>query len=327
MSPTQELIIPRPGTDYPTKDPIPGPSEAEFTSTFGTLLPPAQFLETKNGKVAYYSYDPSSTSATSNTPQGPSRVLFLHGVQTPALGLQPLTSRLHTHFPSAQIVLPDLYGHGLSSTPLVPHTLSLFHSLITALLDHLNWPSCHLLGYSLGGATCVSYAAANPRRVESLGLIAPAGLLKSSDFAAEHLRGDDEAAAKAYVLRYLEGGDLVVPAGWEERVNRGEVVAEKVREWQMRVHGGHTASVVAVFRDGGVLDGHASFLDVAGSGVRTIAVLGETDDVVTEEWLREVGVSNVVVVKGVGHGVVRQKVAEVAEAVGGFWKSLDEKTS
>ncbi|CAD0019656.1 unnamed protein product [Aureobasidium pullulans] len=134
MSGSQEIIIPRPGTEsnLPTS-PIPGPSEEHFTSTFGNLLPPAQYLETSNGQIAYYTFSPTS-SATTTTTTSPSRVLFLHGVQTPSLG-----------------------------------------------------------------------------------------------------------------------GPLIVPSDFASRIARGEIVAERIREWQMVNHKGHTASVIAIVRDAGVL--------------------------------------------------------------------------
>lgn len=40
------------------------------------------------------------------------------------------------------------------------------------------------------------------------------------------------------------GGQLNIPADWKQRVEKGEVVAEAVREWQIREHPGHVASVV-----------------------------------------------------------------------------------
>ncbi|KAF9699905.1 hypothetical protein EKO04_002150 [Ascochyta lentis] len=73
-------------------------------------------------------------------------------------------------------------------------------------------------------------------KVHSYSLIAPAGLLRSSRFTPTQREwlstacppADEEKAAN-WVIRTLEGGDLVVPADWRERVGRGEVVAEKLR--------------------------------------------------------------------------------------------------
>lgn len=201
------------------------------------------------------------------------------------------------------------------------------------MLDALAWPSAHLVGYSFGAALTVGYVGTRPSRVQSYALVAPAGLIRAAGFTAEERRylqrGEevDEAAARDWVLRVLEGGELRVPGDWEERVARGEVVAEAVRGWQMREHPGHTASVVAVFRDGGVMDRDEEFVRAVGTGVPAVVVLGELDDLCTVEELRGLGFEDVNVVPQVGHGVVRERVPEVAGFIGDFWKKLDEVKS
>lgn len=328
MSGSQEIIIPRPGTEsnLPTS-PIPGPSEEHFTSTFGNLLTPAKYLKTSNGQIAYYTFSPtSSAKTTTTTTTSPSRVLFLHGVQTPSLGLLPLATSLHTSFPSAEFVLLDLYGHGLSATPLLPHTPSLFHDLIDELLNHLNWPSCHLLGYSFGAVTGMGYISSSPSRaakVISICLVAPAGLWNPSFLDTSKFDSADYGVAKSYILELLEGGGpLIVPSDFTSRIAKGEIVAEKIREWQMVNHRGHTASVIAIVRDAGVLARPEIYKKAVATGVPILAVLGETDDVVFEKDLNEVGVGNVYVVEGAGHAVVREKVPEVAAHIERFWKGI-----
>lgn len=322
---TPQLVLPRPGAAHDTTSPpIPAPTEEVFTATFGKLLPPAQFLTTPHGKAAYYELPPTSTAAS----KSPDRILFLHGVQTPALGMLPLARALHEAFPQAHCVLLDWWGHGLSETPVVPHEGALFFAEVDALLDHLGWPSAHFVSYSFGVATAIQYVAARGReRVSSMALVAPAGLLRSDDWTdlqRSYIKGGDglEDDARKWILEFLEGGELVVPGDWKERVARGEVVAEAIREWQMRMHPGHTASVVGVFRDGGVFDKHADFAKAAGTGVESVFVLGGLDDLCSPGALEQVGFRNVRVVPQVGHGVVRQSAPEVAGFIGDFWKSI-----
>jgi pimeloyl-ACP methyl ester carboxylesterase len=326
---SSELVLPRPGeSPSSSRTPIPGPAEVSFTETFGKLLPPVKYLKTVNGRAAYYELLSSSAEDSSH---GPDRVLVIHGVQTPALGMLPLARALQTSFPYAHFVLLDLWGHGLSDTPVVPHDESLFHQLLDALLDQLEWPSAHLVGFSFGGVLTVGYAASRPSRVRSFTLVAPSGLIRSSSFTVEeqtHLHGGgDEAAARKWVLDVLEGGELVVPADWKERVERGEVVAEAVKEWQMREHPGHPASVVAVFRDGGVMDNDAEFVRAARTGIPSLAVLGEMDDLCSEQQLKQLGFANVAVVPQVGHGVVRESVPDVAALISDFWMKINKSSS
>ncbi|KAF4342081.1 dihydrolipoyllysine-residue acetyltransferase component of acetoin cleaving system [Fusarium beomiforme] len=321
---TQDLVLPRPGASYTSQPPIAGPTEAAFVETFGALLPAAQFLQTPRGKAAYYELLPSSPSDSQSAID---RVVFIHGVQTPALGMLPLARALQKAFPHAHMVLIDLWGHGLSDTPFIPHAASLFHQLLDDLLDHLEWPSAHLVGFSFGGATTVSYVASRPSRAKSFTLVAPAGLLQLSMFTAEEqaaLQGDDEVAARKCVLNILEGGDLVVPEDWKQRVAKGEVVAEAVREWQMHEHPGHTASVVAIFRDGAVMGSDGQFDKAAKTGIPSLAVLGELDGLCSKEQLNGHSFENVFVVPQAGHSVVRDKAEDVAALIGNFWKTLEK---
>jgi len=222
-------------------------------------------------------------------------------------------------------VLLDLYGHGLSATPLIPHTPSLFHDLIDQVLDNLKWPSCHLLGYSFGGATSMGYissSSSRAARVISVSLVAPAGLWKPASLDKSRFEAADYGIAKSYILELLEGGPLIVPSDFASRIARGEIVAERIREWQMVNHKGHTASVIAIVRDAGVLARPEMYKKAVATGMPIIAVLGATDDVVYEEDLNEVGVGNVHVVEGAGHAVVREKVREVAAHIERFWKGI-----
>jgi pimeloyl-ACP methyl ester carboxylesterase len=320
-------VLPRPGTGRSSVVPrtIRAPSEDAFVATFGSLLPQASYLHTLMGKAAYYELQPSPAPTEHIGPI--SRVLFVHGVQTPAIGLQPLASALSSRFPAAHCVLVDLWGHGLTDTPIAPHEPALFHGLLVALLDQLGWDKAHLVGYSFGGSTSATFAAAHPERVASMVLVAPAGLLRSAKFTElerSFLHGGEglEDQARAWILKFLEGGELVVPLDWKERVGRGEVVAEAVREWQTKEHEGHSASVVGIFRDGGVMDKHAGFAEAAKKGIESLCVLGELDDLCTVQDLYDVGMCNVAVVPGVGHGVVRQRVSEVSRLIEDYWKNL-----
>nr|OQO16160.1 hypothetical protein B0A51_17187 [Rachicladosporium sp. CCFEE 5018] len=328
---TARVFLPRPSEQQGLpKPPISGPSESAFTTIFGALLPPAQYLQTPVGKAAFYALAPPNLRSSSS-PNPPFRVLLLHGVQTPALGLLPLATALQESYPHAHFVLLDLWGHGLSDTPMEPHAPQLFHQLIGGLLDHLSWPSAHFLGYSFGGATTTGYVAARPERLDSLVLVAPAGLMRLNDFTAEEQtylgeQTDDEAKAHDWIINWLEDGGDVVPEDWKERVDRGEVVPAAVRQWQKREHRGHVASIVSMFRDGGALDGQHVFSEAARKGSKLLVVLGETDDVCSVRDLEEVGFKNVHVIRGAGHGVVRERVPEVAALISSFWDGLDTKT-
>ncbi|KAM0263210.1 hypothetical protein ACHAQJ_001365 [Trichoderma viride] len=322
------IVLPRPGTTPPdTVQSIRAPSEIAFTATFGKILPEASYLSTKNGRVAFYELLPSSLSHTDDT-KTISRVLFVHGVQTSAIGLQPLASVLSARFPHAKCVLVDLWGHGLTDTPFAAHDAALFHGLLESLFLHLEWENAHLVGYSFGSSVTASFAAAKPERVASMVLVAPAGFMRKEQLFNElqrsYLRGGEglEQPAKEWIMEFLEDGQLIVPSDWKERVDRGEVVAEAVRDWQQKNHEGHAASVVAIFRDGGVLDNSTEFAKAAKTGIKYLFIFGGLDDICSPEDIYDVGMHNFVTVPQVGHGLVREKASEVAGLIEDFWHKL-----
>ncbi|KAJ2981035.1 hypothetical protein NQ176_g2272 [Zarea fungicola] len=325
------IVLPRPWAQIEhgeSEQSIRAPTEAEFVSVFGNKLGKASFIHTKYGNAAFYSLLPSGPApADRKTPID--RVLFVHGVQTPALGLQPLASAVHTAFPYAHCVLVDLWGHGLSDTPIAPHSAAIFHGLIIELLGVLGWERAHFVGYSFGGSTVATFAARHTARLSSMVLIAPAGLLRASELTElenSYIKGGEglEEKAQEWVIEFLEGGQLVVPPDWRERAARGEVVAEAIRDWQMKNHQGHLPSVVGVVRDGGVFDRQPEFTAAAKTGIDNFSILGELDPVCSEAALNEIGMTDVAVVPQVGHGLVREKVPEVSTCIAQFWKRVEE---
>ncbi|OBU00334.1 hypothetical protein VE01_01369 [Pseudogymnoascus verrucosus] len=326
------VTIPRPGIDT---DPstqrssshasIPAPAEAAFITQFGAHLPSAQYFISDNASTAIYELPPPTVSLLHAPIE---RVLIVHGAGTPALGMLPLAKALQASSPNLHIVLYDHFGHGLSSTPLVPHVPALFHDQIIQLLRHLKWPSAHLLGFSFGGSTITSFTALYPDLVQSLVVVAPAGLLRSATLTEEgasYLKGGagvDEGVATDWIVDFVSGGPLIVSPDWKANFARGEISGEPIQVWEREYHKGHIPSLVAIVRDGGVFDMHQHFKKVSQSSVRRLAVVGELDDFCTEQDLRTVGFKDVVVVPRAGHGLVRQRVSEVARPIIEFWRSL-----
>ncbi|KAI1129377.1 alpha/beta-hydrolase [Nemania abortiva] len=296
---------------------ITAPSYESFTSRFGDAFPKPQFLESDLGTTALYELPPPSG-------QPKRHVLMIHGANTPALGLLPLAKQLQALDPDAHVVFFDLWGHGLSSTPLVAHTPHIFHLQIFQVLGFMQWTSAHMLGYSFGGSMLTQFALYNLKVVLSAALLAPAGLLRKHLFD-ERLQGllDDstgrEPEAIDAVLGFLEGGPLVVPADWQERSKRGEVVAEAFREWELKEHVGYPHSVLSMFREDNVYGCEDYFRRFAQLPLSKVAVLGELDDVCKEDQLVDLGFDNVEVIQQAGHAVVRTEVGEVARIVYEMW--------
>lgn len=297
---------------------IPAPSDASFTSRFGYAFPKPQYLKSDLGTTALYDLPP---------PSGHSKrpVLIIHGICTPALGMWPLAEELQALDPDAHVVLFDLWGHGRSSTPLVPHAPHIFHFQILQILGFMRWTGAHIVGYSFGGSTAVRFALHNPWAVLSVAILAPAGLLRTEEFSPEmrellHDSKGREKEAADCVLSFLEGGPLTVPGNWQERVKSGEIVAEALREWELQEHAGYRQSVLSMFREGGVYGCEEYFREFAKLlSVRKTAVVAELDPVCGEEQLVKLGFGDIEVVKGVGHAFVRDVPGEVASIVYRFW--------
>lgn len=295
---------------------IPAPFEDQFRANFDPIVPPVQFISTIHGRAAYYLISP-------NVKEVQDRIVLVHGVQTPAIGLYPLAKALQSSFPNTEFVLLDLWGHGLSDTPDEKHELDLFLTLIDDLLDHLQWKKVKLIGFSFGALVTLAYATFKPDRVQSYILIAPAGLMRFSSLSSDdlaQLRSTALETAWNWTSQWLEGGELIVPSDWKEKVAEGHLVAEAVRRWQIDNHQGHRISVVGIVRDGGVMDSHSYFSNAQRQDkIPSLIILGEKDDICTREDLKEFGFGNIETIANVGHAVVREKVEEVAELIKKTW--------
>lgn len=83
-----------------------------------------------------------------------------------------------------RIVTFDNRGAGRTDAPDEPYTITQMAEDLDNLLDHLNIPSAHIIGWSMGGLIAQSLARANPRRIKQLLLlstcIAPDGYLSAA---------------------------------------------------------------------------------------------------------------------------------------------------
>lgn len=107
-------------------------------------------------------------------------IMLLHGFSGDISTMAQLTSRLSR---VAEVVVPDLVGHGRSSVPhrtecysvnaMVSHAVAISESQIAG--------SFHLVGYSMGGRVALTMACRHPHLLRSLTLIgASAGLASQS---------------------------------------------------------------------------------------------------------------------------------------------------
>ena len=112
--------------------------------------------------------------------------------------------------PVAQLLLPDVLGHGRSSKP---HQVEAYEteglaSDLLALLDAARVDQTDVFGYSMGGAIALRFAIRWPQRVRKLVIGAPSGgepeaarslgrALRTGDLRDERVRGYHEYALRS----------------------------------------------------------------------------------------------------------------------------------
>lgn len=136
-------------------------------------LPGARDIDTPFGSFRAYEWGPVTGK----------KVLLVHGISTPCLALGGVAHGLADR--GCRVLLFDLPGRGYSDTPTdIQHDVRLFTSQILLVLasSPLSWTSeaggFALVGYSLGGGISAAFTSYFPDLVNSLTLIAPAGLIR-----------------------------------------------------------------------------------------------------------------------------------------------------
>ncbi|KAI3633977.1 hypothetical protein MIR68_007581 [Amoeboaphelidium protococcarum] len=101
-------------------------------------------------------------------------LVFIHGISFPSPGFKRLASKLSRNY---RILLYDLYGRGYSDGPHVDHDDALYISQLSMILLHAGVQKFHLIGFSLGGSIAIQFTSYFHHMIQSLVLLAPAGLL------------------------------------------------------------------------------------------------------------------------------------------------------
>ncbi|ETS86646.1 hypothetical protein PFICI_00474 [Pestalotiopsis fici W106-1] len=138
-------------------------------------FPGARDVVTPYGNIRVYEFGPETGR----------KVLFLHGISTSCMTLNDIALDLASK--GCRVMLYDLFGRGYSDgVGDLPSDTRLFVTQILLVLasSPLPWTgdgALNLVGYSLGGGIAVNFAAAFPRLVASLVLLAPAGLIRAAN--------------------------------------------------------------------------------------------------------------------------------------------------
>ncbi|KXH45265.1 hypothetical protein CSIM01_10365 [Colletotrichum simmondsii] len=173
-------LYPNWGTAIPnplkTKIPTLASDEVKKLPYHPDYFPGARDVDTPYGSIRVYEW--GSTT-------GP-KVVLIHGISTSCMTLGPISHALAAR--GCRVMLFDLFGRGFSDgVGDLPHDTRLYTTQVLLALasSPLAWSgtdAVRVVGYSLGGAVAASFAASFPHMVESLVLLAPAGLIRAENF-------------------------------------------------------------------------------------------------------------------------------------------------
>ena len=124
------------------------------------------YLHTKQGTLSYTREGPINAPA----------IILVHGFSTPKFVWEQITPSLVKE--GYQVITFDHLGRGFSDRPAGPYNADLYQSEISDLIKGLALETpLTLVGYSMGGANVIDYAAVYPEQIKQLILIAPAGYM------------------------------------------------------------------------------------------------------------------------------------------------------
>ena len=130
------------------------------------------------------------------------RLLFFNGSGATLESSAPLIWSFADRF---EVVAHDQRGLGRTSIPPGPYGMADYAADASALLDHLGWATCHVIGVSFGGMVAQEFAVTWPERVERLALVCTSpGGVGGASYPLHELAGKPPAERDAIGLRITD---------------------------------------------------------------------------------------------------------------------------
>lgn len=204
--------------------------------------------------------------------EGNAGVIFLlHGFSNPSYVFRDYFKPLSDA--GYLVVGPDFYGRGFSDRPAGPYDEALYLAQVDAVVDYYSaGRPAHVIGYSMGGSIAARYAAKYPNKVETVGLIAPAGLSCGATMASPMtwpVLGDwIFRVLGPWILESYSGADWIEakdPDYWRARYR------------EMAKYRGYEEALLSSARAFNILDSCDAMKTAKASGKRVLAVFAEKD--------------------------------------------------
>lgn len=261
------------------------------------------YLDTDQGRLAYTRDGDANASA----------VILVHGFSTPKFVWNQVKPELVNA--GFQVITFDHLGRGHSDRPDGPYDSNLYRQelfdVITGL--DLNTP-VSLVGYSMGGANVIDFAAEHPDLVKQLVLIAPAGYMGNS--------GSLGALAKPVVGDWIAtvfGKEYAVKSIREE-VNSGAAPAEMLPLFEQQAsYRGYTNALLSTLRSYPMGDLGDRYQLVGKTDIPVHAIWGTADQVVPYCGLAEMAedvpqLTSTTLDEG-NHNITYARAQEVTQAI------------
>jgi pimeloyl-ACP methyl ester carboxylesterase len=190
------------------------------------------YLDTQQGRLSY------SREGDENAPA----VILVHGFSTPKFVWNQVKPELVDA--GFQVITFDHLGRGFSDRPQVPYDSNLYRQELLDVIQGLELKTpVSLVGYSMGGANVIDFAAQYPDQVRQLVLIAPAGYMGNSSSLSTLVKpalGDYIATVfgKEYAVKSIR-----------EEVNSGAAPAEMLPLFEQQAsYQGYTNALLSTLR-------------------------------------------------------------------------------
>ena len=273
---TLRRVLAEPGNVYPVKSLIavladPDVPDAEVDAfVAGFAVPKGDDEEggEDSGPQYLFADTPAGTLRYARRGDGDRTVLLVHGFGG---DLDNWLFTIDALAEKATVYALDLPGHGQSTKAVADPSLAGLSAALLGFMDAVGIASAHLVGHSMGGAVSMQTALDAPERVESLALIASAGLGREINHA--YIQGFVAATGRRDLKPVLE--QLFADTGLVSR----QLVEDLLKYKRLDgVDGALRALSGALFANGE----QASVLaaDLAGASKPTLVVWGQDDRII-----------------------------------------------
>jgi pimeloyl-ACP methyl ester carboxylesterase len=215
------------------------------------------YLQTERGVLSYTRQGARDAPA----------IILVHGFSTPKFVWDQVTPYLLEA--GYQIITYDHFGRGFSDRPAGPYDSALYQSELSSLIAGLELATpVTLVGYSMGGANVVDYAASHSEQIKQLVLIAPAGYMRNVDSASIVLT----PVLGEWLITIL--GKQFAYSSIKAEVDAGRAPADMLSKFETQAaYKGYTDALLSTLR-------HFPMADLA----HRYRSLGTTDIPVTAIW-------------------------------------------